>query len=570
MNRKQRRAGLKQTSPASGPLSQSVAQLFADALRCQQDNKLEEAARIYKRLLLLKPDHAEASNNLAQVLQAQGKLAEASVHFARTLELMPQLLGQFIAICRTLIAVLPALGEAMLRANGAWPQRLSIDRLFGKFGLAAITSDPLLLTILRSTPVRDVALERVLSMLRAILLEAAIAGGVRNEALLAFSCALAQQCFIKEYVFATMPTEDSQVAQIKTDLRNMSPMQLAALAMYVPLHSLPDAQTLLDRTWPEDVNDIITQQLREPMQESALLDSIPQLTAIDDAVSQRVRQMYEENPYPRWVHVATNTAPLPIDLYLRGMFPTAAFTPRAKSESLDVLVAGCGTGWHAIGIASVLQGARLLAIDLSLASLAYAKRKTPPSLLIDYAQADILQLGRIDRRFDVIDASGVLHHMADPFTGWRMLIGLLRPHGLMHLGLYSELGRRDVVATRTFIAERGYGTSPGEIRRARQDLLTMPFASVARFDDFFSTSECRDLLFHVQESRTTIPAIKTFLAEHGLKFIGFEFGEAALRSYRALFAERRWSMGDLDRWHEFEINYPNTFSGMYQFWVQKT
>jgi len=569
MNRKQRRAGLKHTSSAGGARSQSAAQLFADALRCQQENRLDEAARIYKRLLLLKPDHAEASNNLAQVLQAQGKLAEASASFARTLELMPQLQSQFGAICRTLMSVLPVLEEAMRRANQAWPQRLSAERLFGSAGLAAVAADPLLLTILRSSPVRDVALERVLTMLRAALLDAIVAGSARDDAALAFCCALAQQCFINEHVFATTLAEDNQVELIKTNLRDVPPMRLAALAMYVPLHALPDAQSLLDRTWPDDIEDVLTLQLREPMEERALRSSIPQLTAIEDVTSQRVRQMYEENPYPRWVHIASNAALLPIDLYLRGMFPTAAFTPLAKTEGLDVLVAGCGTGWHAIGIAGVLQGARLLAIDLSLTSLAYAKRKTPPSLVIDYAQADILKLGTIERRFDVIDASGVLHHMADPFAGWRTLLGLLRPNGLMHLGFYSELGRRDVVATRTFIAERGYGTSPAEIRRARQDLLATPLASVTRFDDFFSTSECRDLLFHVQESRTTIPAIKAFLAEHGLKFIGFEFGDVALRGYRALFGERHWSMSDLDRWHEFETNYPDTFSGMYQFWVQK-
>jgi hypothetical protein len=26
---------------------------------------------------------------------------------------------------------------------------------------------------------------------------------------------------------------------------------------------------------------------------------------------------------------------------------------------------------------------------------------------------------------------------------------------------------------------------------------------------------------------------------------------------------------DLDRWHEFEMKSPDTFAGMYQFWVQK-
>ena len=165
MNCKQRRAGLKQTSLAGGARSQA-AQLFADAPRAQQQNRLDEAARAYKRLLLLTPDDAQASNNLACVLQAQGKLAEASARFARTLELMPQLLGQFSGICATLVALLPPLGEAMRRANEAWPQRLPLDRLLGDGGFAALAADPLLLTILQSGPVRDIALERVLTTLR--------------------------------------------------------------------------------------------------------------------------------------------------------------------------------------------------------------------------------------------------------------------------------------------------------------------------------------------------------------------------------------------------------------------
>jgi len=125
------------------------------------------------------------------------------------------------------------------------------------------------------------------------------------------------------------------------------------------------------------------------------------------------------------------------------------------------------------------------------------------------------------------------------------------------------------VAARAFIAQHGYGTTPGEIRRARQDLLASPLASISRFNDFFSTSECRDLLFHVQESRTRIPDIKAFLTEHGLQFLGFEFAEPVMRHYQALFAQQHWPLGDLDRWHEFEMKYPDTFSGMYQFWVQK-
>jgi hypothetical protein len=36
--------------------------------------------------------------------------------------------------------------------------------------------------------------------------------------------------------------------------------------------------------------------------------------------------------------------------------------------------------------------------------------------------------------------------------------------------------------------------------------------------------ECRDLLFHVQEHRFSLPQIGATLEELGLDFVGFEFG----------------------------------------------
>ncbi len=67
-----------------------------------------------------------------------------------------------------------------------------------------------------------------------------------------------------------------------------------------------------------------------------------------------------------------------------------------------------------------------------------------------------MELGSIGRTFDFIDVSGVLHHMADPWQGWRVLLSLLRPGSTMQVGLYSELARQHVVAARKLIAERGY------------------------------------------------------------------------------------------------------------------
>src|SRR6201999_1542915 len=113
---------------------------------------------------------------------------------------------------------------------------------------------------------------------------------------------------------------------------------------------------------------------------------------------------------------------------------------------------------HAIEAHRRYAQAHVLAIDLSRASLSYAVRKTRGlGLDIEYGQADILKLGSLERRFDVIEAAGSLQCLKDPAAGWRVLLSLLKPGGVMLLGLYSQIARADINAARSYIAGRGYG-----------------------------------------------------------------------------------------------------------------
>jgi SAM-dependent methyltransferase len=287
-----------------------------------------------------------------------------------------------------------------------------------------------------------------------------------------------------------------------------------------------------------------------------------------------VRDQYEENPYPRWVKAPVSTRRQHLDLFLRLNFPTASFRSLGKAGAVDMLVAGCGTGQQLLGLAQTITGARTLAVDLSLASLCYAQRQTEALGLrnIEFGQADILDLGGLDRSFDVIECSGVLHHLGDPEAGWRVLVSLLRPGGFMRIALYSELARSHVVAARKLIAERGAGRTADDIRRFRQELLADSNSALAHDMaaslDFFGISTCRDLLFHVQEHRFTVPRIKSFLTSNDLQFIGFEVPQPVRRRYAEWFPEDS-EINNLDNWHTFEQEHRRTFIGMYQFWVQK-
>jgi 2-polyprenyl-3-methyl-5-hydroxy-6-metoxy-1,4-benzoquinol methylase len=347
-----------------------------------------------------------------------------------------------------------------------------------------------------------------------------------------------------------------------------------AVAAYFPLVMVPASQKLLERNWPAPVARLVNQQVREPLQERELEPSIPRLTTIEDRVSQLVRKQYEENPYPRWVSTAeTQGRPRQIDKYLGAMLPLAPFSPLGK-DRLDILIAGAGTGRQAIEVARQFSQSRVLAIDLSRAALAYAKRKSDELQVnnIEYGQADILEIEALRRRFDVIYAAGVLHHLADPFAGWQRLLGVLGTKGVMNIGLYSGRGREDVVAAQRFVAEAGYKPVPDDIRRCRGEFEAFPAESPLRrimlFGDFYSLSELRDLLFHVQEHVLNLPQIARFLLDNGLQFLGFKLSPYVLRRYRRQFPEDS-AMVDLNLWDRFEAENPRTFIGMYQFWVQK-
>jgi SAM-dependent methyltransferase len=242
-------------------------------------------------------------------------------------------------------------------------------------------------------------------------------------------------------------------------------------------------------------------------------------------------------------------------------------------ESGNILIAGCGTGQHAFEIARRFPKAQVLAVDISLPSLAYAHRKTRDAAInnIDYAKADILELGSLGRSFDRIETVGVLHHLADPELGWHILLSMLRPGGIMRVGLYSETARRSVTSVRTFIAERGYRPTAEDIRQCRQDIIRnceeRGWLRVIESADFYSMSGCRDLLFNAVEHRFTIPRIKAFLDANGLSFLGFETEPWVGTKFQDQFGAV--ALTDLDAWTAFEADNPLAFRYMYVLSLRK-
>ena len=568
---------------------------------------LEAAIDSYKQALKIKPDYAEAYYNMGNALQEKGVLEAAIDIYKQALEIKPDYADAYVNIGICLRGVKFAkpnsgLMEIILslldQKTSCRPRDIdqaaisllklepTLKELLEKYSLGTLRQSlqetistlaelPLLLKLMSVCPIVDLELERVLVDIRSALLCSVDETSI-SPAILPFQSVLALQCFTNEYIYnqTDKETELLEVLEVtieKTLLTGQqpSPKSILCLASYKALHKYESCELLAVNT---DIEEVLIRQIRESKEESLLKANIPILQEITDKVSSKVREQYEANPYPRWVNLGLplhpkTTPQLVKELNLR-IFDNATNNRLAP----NILIAGCGTGQHSIETASRFKDCNVLAIDLSLSSLAYAKRKTKELGLqnIDYMQADILDLGNFDKKFDIIESAGVLHHMGDPMAGWQVLTNCLKLGGLINIGLYSELARRHIVSMREEIHQSGIGSSDNAMKLFRSDVINsdkVHHEQILTSGDFYSLSTLRDLLFHAQEHRFNMPQIKDCLSQLGLKFCGFESGKI-VKNFK-LTNTGKDDPYDLDKWNLYEQANPHSFGEMYQFWCQK-
>ena len=430
------------------------------------------------------------------------------------------------------------------------------DRLTPRL-LAAFQNHTLFQAGLRRFLAADVGIERGLTLLRRWLFAHDPQTLQKRLPLL---CDLARYCFLTEYVFETREDVNALRGQLTT------PAAVALLACYDSLGEVAAGE--LDRLAALSdepcYRELIRIWLREPLEELAIRPTIPSLTPIEDPISCRVRAQYEENPYPRWTTVGS-------------LLPLSETEPRARGHGKRLLIAGCGTGREAIEAALNFPGAQVDAIDLSRASLAYGRRRTRAAGIanLSFFQADLLALGARLERYHFISAVGVLHHLRDPAQGLGVLLALLGAGGVMRLALYSRIARQAVTTARAAIARAGLEPTAAGIRAFRASIIARPAtdperAWLTRSYDFYSLSQCRDLIFHVQEHTVSLLEVAALLRANGLSVL-----HVAVKSPRhaSMYASRFPSdprATRLDNWHELERQEPMLFAGMYDLWLCRT
>ncbi len=568
-------------------------------------NMYDEALYCFSKSLELSPGSSRTATSIAYTLAQKGETVKAFQAYRSLVKIHPKdkhILAKLSEITRQIKAdyyqsdlevdVISWLTLENINHQNLAPLAMSL--LSHKYKISEpdaiidiqdLASDKLLNLALEKLYFTDPSLEEFLITVRKQILLNCIASEYKDQNLLELATRFSIQALFNEHVY-TYDKEEQDILTIITDLIKStfsismsSPSDFAHLyvlyAMYEPLVELEGIEKFkVERlkVWPDYIQYLLNLAIIKPLNEIKKIGSIPTLGNIRDDISINVKQQYEENPYPRWLHLNYHT-PTNYGRTLESELRNFKSPEFFNMGTIKVLIAGCGTGQHALNVAKHFRNVDVLAVDLSQRSLIYAQTMAERYQVknIKFLNADILELDQLKESFHIIECSGVLHHMKDPDRGLAMLKAKLLPKGLIKLGLYSHQARTVVREIRGLIEKYDLPSNKTSIRTIRkailQKKLPYDFTGILESQDFFSMSGCRDLLFHEQECQYRPTDIETMINHEKLKFLGFILPNSVKNSYLTCYPEDK-ALTNLDNWQTFEENNPTTFSGMFQFYLQ--
>jgi len=237
-----------------------------------------------------------------------------------------------------------------------------------------------------------------------------------------------------------------------------------------------------------------------------------------------VQAFYDKHPYPppvtdleQYRRLGQDQARLRTDYHL--LWPATAYR-----EEQDILVAGCGTS-QAAKYALRQPAARVVGIDVSSTSLRHTKKlKRKYNLAnLDIYQLPIEQVRELERSFDQIICTGVLHHLADPDAALGALRTVLKSDGAMHLMVYAPYGRTGIYMLQEYCRRLGIGTSDKEIEGLVAVLKALPHGHplehlLRETPDFRRMDALADALLHPRDRAYSVPQLFDFIERSDLNF----------------------------------------------------
>src|SRR5215468_1179765 len=299
---------------------------------------------------------------------------------------------------------------------------------------------------------------------------------------------------------------------------------------------------------------------------------------MEDAVTEAVRKQYEAYSYPPPIEDAEQFLKQWGPLTCDPKFARFQLWPEGRPrQGLRVLCAGCGSSQAAL-IALNNPDCSVLGIDLSEASLAHTRRLADRHSLanLELRQMSLLDVGELNRSFDLIACTGVLHHLPDPDAGLKALAGVLDPSGSMAIMLYGKAGRAGVYLVQDILRRLGAGQNAEGLRMARELLKFVPshhylISTTGKLpNDLADDAGIVDMLLHPQDRAYSVDEIMELVAAAELIFFGWNdnalycadryLSGEMLERVLALPAAEQWAVVDnlavLNSRHDFFVRKP--------------
>lgn len=237
-----------------------------------------------------------------------------------------------------------------------------------------------------------------------------------------------------------------------------------------------------------------------------------------------VREFYTHHPYPPPVENLDRARDEWRDENRHRAEYHLFWPHRPYRADLDILIAGCGT-WQAAKYAICRPDAQVVGVDISPTSLEHTgqlKRKYNLTNL-EIRASPIERVAELERRFDLIVCTGVLHHLADADAGLRALRSVLKPEGSMYLMVYAPYGRTGVYMLQDYCRRLGIGTSEREISDLMAVLKALPqqhplAALLSGSRDAGNPDALADALLNPRDRSYSVPQLLDFIEGNGLTF----------------------------------------------------
>jgi SAM-dependent methyltransferase len=214
------------------------------------------------------------------------------------------------------------------------------------------------------------------------------------------------------------------------------------------------------------------------------------------------------------------------DLSDPALFRRKLWPKKVEPEGLDILIAGCGSN-QAAYFAFANPESRVIGIDISETSLEHEKHLKQKHHLrnLELYRLNLEQPALLDRTFDLIVSTGVLHHLPDPGAGLRGLRDVLKPHGVMSLMVYGFYPRVGVQMLQEGFRMLGLQQDAAGIEMVNHTLYNVlpRWHHVNAYDDpdrWFDAGLV-DTYLHARERAYTVPEVLQFVSENQLKFQGW-------------------------------------------------